>query len=578
MQDQKLENLLNLALEATEEERARSEDLAVGYDRAERTWELIVKHSGPLDRMLSELRGAGVKIEAVTLLNNYSILTVPENMVERISEYPQIEYVEKPKRLYFAVDRARSVSCISPVQIAGSSYVPDLTGRGVLTAVLDSGIDYFHEDFRNEDGSTRIALLWDQALGKVFTREEINEALRMENRQEAKRLVPSADESGHGTAVAGIAAGNGRESGGKYRGVAYESELLVVKLGVPSPLGFPWTTELMRGLDYVVRYAAAAAKPLAVNLSFGNTYGSHDGTSLLETYIDGIASYGRSSIVIGTGNEGAGGGHISGMLTERNPVDVELSVSDYETGLNVQLWKEYVDELRITLVMPDGTELGPLPAVTGTQTLDHAGTRILVYYGEPGPYSAAQEIYFDIMPLRGEYLTGGIWKFRLTPVRIIRGRYDLWLPSSAVLNRATGFLGATPDTTLTIPSTARAAVSVGAYNGFYQTYADFSGRGFTRITDQVKPELAAPGVGIMAPKAGGGYEPVTGTSFAAPMVSGSAALLMQWGIVDGNDAFLYGEKLKAYLIRGARQLPGYPSWPNPQLGWGVLCVRDSLPL
>ena len=577
MQNQKLENLLNLALGAAAGERAESGNLAVGFNDAERTWELIVKHSGPLDGMLAELRGRSEKAEATELLNGYSILNVPESAIGQVSEYPQVEYVEKPKRLYFAVNRAASASCVPAVQVAGSAYAPNLSGRGVLVAVLDSGIDYYHEDFRNPDGSTRIAALWDQTLGKVFTREEINAALASESRLKARQLVPSADGSGHGTAVAGIAAGNGRESGGQYRGIAYESELVVVKLGTADPLGFPRTTELMRALDYAARYAAAETKPMAVNLSFGNTYGSHDGASLLETYIDGIADYGRLEIVIGTGNEGGGSGHISGTLTGRNPVEIELSVSGYETGLSVQLWKEYVDEMQITLVTPSGQELGPLPPVIGPRTLNYAGTRILLYYGEPSPYSLAQEIYFDFIPRQGDYLAGGIWKFRLTPERIVRGRYDFWLPSSAVLNRATGFLGATPDTTLTIPSTARKALSVGAYNGAYQTYADFSGRGFTRLSGQVKPELAAPGVNLMAPKAGGGYEPVTGTSFSAPVACGSAALLMQWGIVDGNDPFLYGEKLKAYFIRGARQLPGYASWPNPQLGWGVLCVRDSLP-
>ncbi len=578
MQDQKLENLLNLALGATKEERERSGELSLGYNGAARTWELIVKHSEPLDGMLSELNEAGAGIKAESLLNNYSILTVPEDLVEKISEYPQIEYVEKPKRLYFAAAQARSASCVPLLQLSENAYLPNLTGRGVLVAVIDSGIDYFHEDFRNEDGTTRIALLWDQTLGRVFTREAINEALAAGSRLEAGRLVPSADGSGHGTAAAGIAAGNGRESGGKYRGVAYESELVAVKLGIAAPEGFPHTTELMRALDFSARYAAAEKKPVAVNISFGNTYGSHDGTSLLETYIDGIASYGRTSIVTGTGNEGAQNGHISGMLTVRAPAEIELAVSDYETGLSVQLWKEYVDEMRISLIAPDGTELGPLPPAAGVQTLDHKNTRILIYYGEPGPYSAAQEIYFDFMPRWGDYLSGGFWKFRLAPERIVFGRYDFWLPSAAVLNKATGFLGATPDTTLTIPSTARAAISVGAYDSAYQTYADFSGRGFTRMTGQVKPELAAPGVGIMAPRAGGGYEAVTGTSFAAPVVSGSAALLMQWGIADGNDAFLYGEKLKAYLIRGARHLPGYSAWPNQQLGWGALCVRDSLPV
>ena len=157
-------------------------------------------------------------------------------------------------------------------------------------------------------------------------------------------------------------------------------------------------------------------------------------------------------------------------------------------------------------------------------------------------------------------------------------RVDFWLPSSTVLNRSTYFLPSTPDTTLTIPSTASMAVAVGAYNGNNNTFADFSGRGFTRVTSQVKPDLVAPGVNLMAPKNGGGYEAVTGTSFATPMVSGAAALLMQWGIVEGNDGFLYGEKLKAYLIQGARQMPGYEVWPNPQMGWGMLCVRDSLPI
>ena len=121
-------------------------------------------------------------------------------------------------------------------------------------------------------------------------------------------------------------------------------------------------------------------------------------------------------------------------------------------------------------------------------------------------------------------------------------------------------------------------ISVGAYDDSYRAYADFSGRGFTRQTQQVKPDLAAPGVDIVTARRGGGYEAVTGTSFAAPFVTGSAALLMQWGILQGNDPFLYGEKVKAYFTRGARHLPGYDVWPNERLGYGTLCVRDSLPV
>ena len=153
----------------------------------------------------------------------------------------------------------------------------------------------------------------------------------------------------------------------------------------------------------------------------------------------------------------------------------------------------------------------------------------------------------------------------------------MWLPSENVLNRGTGFLFPTEQTTLTIPSTAGRVITVGAYNGLTFAYADFSGRGYTRETKLVKPDIVAPGVEVTAAAVGGGYAQFTGTSFATPFVTGGAALMMEWGIVKGNDGYLYGEKVKAYLRRGARALPGFDVYPNPQVGYGALCVRDSLP-
>lgn len=568
MQNQKLENQLNLALATPEREREKSRNLNVGYNPEERTWELIVKYLGDL----SPLESQGITV--FPLISQYAILTVPESLINSLSERPEILYVEKPKRLYFAINQAKAASCINPVQTGGSI---NLSGQGILTAVIDSGIDYFHADFRNEDGTTRILKLWDQTADKVYTSGEINEALNAGSRTAGLALVPATDLSGHGTAVAGIAAGNGRESQGRYRGIAYRSELLIVKLGVPEAEGFPRTTELMKAVSFVMEEAARLNRPVAVNLSFGNTYGSHDGTSLLETFLNDISDFGKAVICVGTGNEGASGGHTSGILTPGSPLDVEMSVAPYETGFSVQLWKFYVDQFDLSIVTPDGEVIGPITRRLGSQTIDYMGTRILLYYGEPSPYSRAQEIYLDFVP-RDQYLDSGIWRFRLSPTKIVDGRYDFWLPAGGVLNRSTRFLLATPDTTLTIPSTAAMVISVGAYDDAYQSYADFSGRGFTRATNQVKPDIAAPGVNIVISKARGGYEAVTGTSFATPMVTGSAALLMEWGIVQGNDPFLYGEKAKAYLIRGARQLPGFTEWPNAQLGYGVLCLRDSLPL
>ena len=583
MDNQKRENLLNLALDATEEERLKSVNLNVGYDPGEKTWELIVRYNGSLE----SLRDEGIRVDE--LAAGYAVLVVPESRIEQVSAMEQIVYIEKPKRLFFASNMARAASCLSTIQTssgsgaggAGAGVISGLesglTGRGVLVAVIDSGIDYFHPDFRNQDGTTRIGLLADQDRDRIYTREEINAALETGSRSSALALVPSTDPSGHGTAVAAIAAGNGREGNGVYRGVAYESELMVVKLGTPLTDSFPRTTQLMKALDLVVRRAQDMNRPLAVNLSFGNTYGSHDGTSLLETFVNDMSNIGRNVIVAGTGNEGTGAGHRAGSLVMGQEENAELSIAPYETGMGVQLWKSYVDQFSIRLVTPSGEVIGPIDSRLGPQTLRYGGTQILIYYGKPSPFSRAQEVYFDFLPVR-DYLDSGIWTFRLTPERIVTGQYDMWLPSRGILNPSTRFLRPVPETTLTIPSTAANVISVGAYDDSYRAYADFSGRGFTRQTRQVKPDLAAPGVDIVTARRGGGYEAVTGTSFAAPFVTGSAALLMQWGILQGNDPFLYGEKVKAYFTRGARHLPGYDVWPNERLGYGTLCVRDSLPI
>lgn len=572
MNNEKLENLLNLALDATPEEREKSLELNVGYDTASRSWEVIVKASGGFD-LLPELFP---QITIHPLLNGYGILTVPADLLDALSERPEIEYMEKPKRLFFAVNSGRSASCITPLQTTPAPERNNLYGSGIITAIIDSGIDYAHPDFCNIDGTTRILELWDQSLDRIFTQAEINEALQAPSSQERYQLVPSRDLSGHGTHVAGIAAGNGRASNGQYRGVAPLSSLLIVKLGISDPDGFPRTTELMRAVDYVLQKAFSWQMPVAINLSFGNNYGSHDGATLLETYLDNVSSYWKSCIVTGTGNEGASRIHTSGsFLTNSSPVTIPFSVSDYESGLNLQLWKSYADEIEVTLRHPNGTIVGPFQERLDTYRFSAGTTELLVYYGKPSPYSISQEIYLDFIS-RGSYIDAGIWELTLNPRRITAGSYDLWLPGESVIGSGTGFLYPTETTTLTIPSTAAKVISVGAYNAAFNSYAAFSGRGFTRMEHRVKPDLAAPGVNIISAAPGGGYTSKSGTSMAAPFVTGSCALLMEWGIVRGNDPYLYSEKVKAYLIRGTKKncLPSRNT-PIP-ISDGALCVRQTV--
>lgn len=575
MDSQKNEDLLNLALDTTVFERERSLELNVGYDVTDQTWEVIVKYHGSLEELASR------RIVVEELIAGYAILTVPESEMGFLAAVEQIEYVEKPKRLFFSDLAGNAASCYTP----GSQLFGGLTGKGVLVAVIDSGISYWSEDFRNPDGTTRIAYLWDQVLDREFSREQINEALSTGDRQRAEQLIPSIDTTGHGTAVAGIAAGGGGAGGIAYAGVARESDLLVVRLGTARAESFPRTTELMRALTYTVNKAIELQMPVAINLSFGNTYGAHNGTSLLERFLDNISEIGRNVICVGSGNEGASGGHVGGSVTT-GMTRVELVIGNYETGMNVQLWKEYTDRYTVTMVAPTGESFTVDTDRPGKQTSQLGQTRILLYNGEPAPYLTSQEIYFDFLPAGdSRYVDSGVWTFLLDPIRTVTGNYTFYLPSGTARSENTRFVRTTPDVTLTIPSTASKVVTVGAYDPVYEAYADFSGRGYlyqeqvnSRTSDSfVKPDLVAPGVGVLAPNRNGGYAPVTGTSFATPFVTGAAALLMQWGIVEGNDPYLYGEKVKAYLRRGAQPIRGETDYPNARVGYGSLCVAESFP-
>ena len=248
----------------------------------------------------------------------------------------------------------------------------------------------------------------------------------------------------------------------------------------------------------------------------------------METYINDMADYGRNVIVIGSGNDGTAALHMAGVVEYGRIKEVQVAVSEFELTLNLQIWKNYVDDFEIVIESPGGTRVGPLQQILGSQRIRIGDTQLLIYYGEPKPFNPYQEIYMEFIPL-GNYVEGGIWRIQLIPQKIVNGGFDMWLPSGGTLNAGTAFLEPVEETTLTIPSTAAKGITVGAYDAGFNQPAAFSGRGFTRETNQVKPDIVAPGVDITSCAVGGGYETRTGTSMATPFVTGSAALLMQWG-------------------------------------------------
>ena len=642
-QSEKLENSLQLALDTPQAEREASASLNTGFNEADKTWELIVKYNNS-PNFLSYVNSR--QIQTDLLLSGYAILTIPESEIPALTRQPFLEFVEQPKRLFFADRAGLSASCI-PANRIFYNALPDvseppftLTGKGVLIGIIDSGIDFTNPDFRNPDGSTRIRALYDIQQNRIFSREDINlylqseafEAVNNPNLQNEASpenvtisLSRAIDFSGHGTAVAGIAASNGASSKGYFEGaasetsagyenssagyagslagVAPEAELLVVKLGPDIPDSFPRTTQLMKAVNWTVLAATEMGMPISINISIGNTYGPHDGSSLLETFLDAAAEVGRTSICVGSGNEGSDRGHTS-LIFEQNETGtkfISLSIGDYETGLTIQLWKNYSSDCSVALIAPDGTVypiVETFPTLTGTflrpaasldrsLTISTTGETILVYIGTPVPYSINQELYFDFIP-KAEYLTRGIWQFRIEKIVSNPLSLNLYLPVGLTRSLETRFVDPDTSNTITIPSTASRVITVGAYDPYTDLVPDFSGRGYILeqlVTDreatgtstffqtQVKPDLVAPGVNIVSNDLLGGYSTFTGTSFAAPFVTGGAALLMEWGIVRGNDRYMYGQKIKATLQRLARQLEAYPSVPNEVSGYGALCLQ-----
>ena len=545
-----------------------------GFDPDRDSWEIIVKYSGDIYRVEYEL-GAEVEI----LGEGFAILTLRSGQIPLLYNYKEIEYIEIPKTLTLALNQSLRTACISAVHNTGDG---GLNGNGVLVGIIDSGIDYTHPDFRNTDGTSRILYLWDQTAGESpprgfrqgteYANRQINIALGSIRPFE---VVPSADAIGHGTAVAGIAAGNGRASGGREKGAAPEASLIIVKIGSRGFESFARTTEVMRALKYILDKAEELGMPVAINISFGTNDGAHDGSSLFITYVDAVTQRWKSVIIAATGNEGAAGHHFSGKIGAGQTLDVEFVIAEQLSApLYLTFWKNFADQFALELILPGGHTTGAIDPSRRFTEKSMDGVSMQIYYGQPTHYNEDQEIFFLI---RGQEsaVPQGVWRLRVRGVQVVDGRFDIWLPTVEEAGMGTAFTRPSPETTLTLPSTARYVISVGGYNGTINAAAQFSGRGFTRNNDYEKPDLVAPAVGIVSARPGGGYDSFTGTSMAAPFVAGAAALMMQWGIVLGNDPFLYGQRVKAFLKKGARRNAGM-AYPNPIWGYGALCLKDAM--
>lgn len=493
----------------------------------------------------------------------FGIVKVPTSKLEEVAKIPEIQYLELPKTLYTSYLPSNKSSCIPEVW-----ELYKLTGKGVLVGFIDSGIDFTHPAFKDEMGNTRIEYIYDVGQNKVWNRSTINNALKSDN---PYGIITSIDEVGHGTHVAGIACAGGKINQ-KYYGAAYESSIAMVKMTRVGELNFAQSTQLMRGIKFLIDKSKEIGMPLVINLSYSTNDGAHDGNSLLELYISTINSLEKISFVCAAGNEGDRGHHVGGGLKERQTID--FNIGGAEKTLVLQLYKNFTNDIRIKIRNPSGinTEIIPLNKryITGGVGDDE----YFIYNNGPTPFNINGEIVISFIS-RESYISSGQWSITLFVEELERGQYDIWMPISEGLNPQTKFLSPNPYNTLGIPATVENAISVGSYDSDTNTFSAFSGRG-KRGGQPIKPDLTAPGENIESSSPGGGYDALSGTSMAAPIVAGTVALLMQWGIIQGNDLYMYGERVKYFLLRGAKKTRSDVSYPNPMWGYGTLCGNKAL--
>lgn len=502
-------------------------------------------------------------------------------------------YAAIPKLYSLSDTTALESSGIYPVftQPAISS-----TGSGVIMGIIDTGIDYTNPLFINGDGTSRILSIWDQSIpgptpspvsgfqpfyGTVYSREEINQALLSE---EPLSIVPSTDTDGHGTFMAGVAGGNQVNSPTVFSGASPDCTLAIVKLKPAKkylrdffliPEGVPAYQEndIMAAVSFLLGLATQYLLPIVIFLGVGTAQGSHDGTAPLSIQLRSLIGYRGLVLTVGAGNETGYGTHYHGHLSENQSYDdVELRVSSGNPGFCMELWASPPEIFTVGFVSPSGEEIPSIPLSAGAEStvsfpLD--ATKISVTYQTYEAASGSQLIFFRFVTP-----TPGIWHIRVYPTYGFSGDFNIWLPAHAFIDEETYFLRPDPDITINDPGNSIMPLTVGAYNHINNSIYIHSSRGYTR-TNQIKPDIAAPGVNVQGPSLRHGqFTTRTGTSVSAAIAAGAVANLFSWGFTGENDQGLTSQTVQSLLIRGAGRSDAF-SYPNRQWGYGTLDLLQS---
>ena len=528
------------------------------------------------------------KLKFYTVSARTFILEVAPDATEEFEAFKKNEAQSIVIPILYGLNVQNALS-ISNINILHDYPLGELRGTGVIVGIIDTGIDYTNPLFTYEDNTTRILSLWDQSIegegvqgfsyGTYYTEEVINEALRAQNPLD---VVPSQDEEGHGTFLAGVAAGYDRSPDGMYIGAAPDAQLAIVKLRpaknylrelylINEDAIAYQDSDFLAGVGHLVRVARAEAKPLVLCCGLGSNLGGHDGNTVVERYLNEATSFEDIIMVLSAGNEASSGHHYEGNVTQGGRSDFELNVEEGETGVVLSVWANLPDKMQISFITPLGNGGDKIPFSTVIQTFKFPlePTTIDVLYVALDANSGD-----ELIVVKMKNPTPGIWRFSIYGENIVEGTFNAWIQRSGFINENTRFLKPESFLTLNIPATSQDTLVVGAYNDIDNSIYVASGRGPTRAA-VIKPDLVAPGVNILGPTNKGTFERQTGTSVAAAITTGAVALLLEWAVVKGNLNPINTRVVRAILIRGAQREIGV-TYPNNITGYGRLDLKRSL--
>lgn len=543
--------------------------------------DFIVENGSPLSRFLAIENTCQTPLNGNHTAVFVPVANVPDNMIQSYG--------------YGVFPSCFGLMDIGSLESSGVTKIRNipvfnLRGSGIIIGIIDTGIDYTHEAFRNADGTSRIISIWDQTIqtgpppdgflyGTEYTREQLNQALANPN---PLSVVPTTDEIGHGTFLAGIAAGNTSEVH-SFSGVVPDAAIVVVKMKqakpfirdffrIPADAVCYAETDIIFGINYLMAVARKLSLPISICIGFGTSQGAHDERGVLSSYLSLLADYNGVSITIAGGNEGNTGHHFQGNIQSSTDfISVDLHVGSNVNGFSMELWGDAPSTFSVDILSPTGEYIPRIPARIGeTRVIRFIFEKTVIYID----YQLVESQTGDqLILMRFTSPTEGIWRFRVYSSSDLQSNFHIWLPISQFLDPSTAFVQPNPYTTLTSPGNTLIPIIVTAYNYTNNALYLNASRGFTR-TNAINPDLAAPGVNLIGPAPGNQYTTMSGTSVAAAHTAGVAAMVLQWGITEGYYTQLDSVEIKNLMLRGARRDPNQ-TYPNRDWGYGILDIYNS---